>query len=630
MARKKKVVEYVALDFETYFDKDYTLRKMSTTSYIRDPRFQALCLGYRDNTMDRAKTVPARDISKLLATYDWTKTAALAHHAHFDGLILSHHYKVKPAFWYDTLSMARPLHGGAIRNDLETLSRYYGGAGKRKFLTEQLTGVKEPSPMFPGVKLEDMTIHQLEQLWLYCAQDVDELERIFKAMLPKYPRKELELIDLTVKMYTDPVLLVNKELAKQELENEQDRRLEILEKIADYLFIDVNSAKKMLRSRQQFALLLRAEGVDPPTKYSAHTGELTFAFAKSDEQFHKLLEHPNPNVQMLVDARLTVSSTIAETRPARLIEHADPTLPLYLKYGAAHTLRWGGGDKLNPQNFPRKSKLRNAIIAPPGHKLVIVDSAQIEARVVAWLAEEEKLLESFRTPTGDPYAEFASTVYGVPVAPKVASDERFVGKACILGLGYGMGAPKLQYTMKMGILGPPMELTEDFCRDLVNTYRTTYPKVKELWQTMEYGFAAVVDDQVPAVNYRDVVGFSLGQVHLPNGMALQYSDTFFEYDYWDERHVNMRYNKDTHIYGGKITENVVQALARIVVADQILEIAKKYRAVLMVHDEGVFCVPEDEAEEACKFAVQQFSVSPEWAPGLPVSAEGKISDHYQK
>jgi DNA polymerase len=617
MSKRGKKAEYVALDFETYYDGTYTLKKMSTTMYIRDPWFQALCLGYRDSTMNAAEYVRAEDIPKFLRSYDWEKTPALAHHAHFDGLILSHHYGVKPYYWYDTLSMARPLHGGAIRNDLDTLAKYYGGKGKR------------PTGLLKGVRLAHIPPEDLAELGEYCAQDVDELVRIFTAMLLEYPRPELDLIDLTVRMYTDPVLLVNDELAKEELENERTRRDEIIARVADYCFTSPDRVPKLLRSREVFASMLRAEGVIPPMKLSPTTHNLTYAFAKSDENFQQLADHPNDNVRLLFEAKTVLSSTIAETRPARLIAHGKPALPIYLKYGAAHTLRWGGGDKLNPQNFPRKSRLRNCIIAPPGHKLVIVDSAQIEARTVAWLAGQEDLLTVFRDGK-DPYAEFASKAFNKPVAPKEPSEERFVGKTCILGLGYGMGAPKLHYTFKMGIAGPPLILPLDFCGQLVQTYRATYHKITQLWRNMEYFLAPVVERNIPASDYKNVLGFSYQKIHLPNGMALKYIDTDFLWDKMDEKPVMMTYNNGISLYGGKITENVVQALARIVVAEQIARVAKLYRTVLMVHDEGVFCVPEDKAEEVLTFAVQQFSIPPEWAPDLPVSAEGKISDYYQK
>lgn len=609
----------VGLDFETYYDKDYTLRKLSTTEYIRHPYFEALMLGFRDEDMSAAEWAPKEDIAKVLARYDWDTCSALIHHAHFDGLILSHHYGVYPSYFYDTLSMARPLHGGAIRNNLETLSRYYGGQGKRPGVLEKLV---------KGLRRDQLTEEILNELGLYCAQDVDEMWRIFQAMRPSYPQKELDLIDLTVKLYTHPLLELDLTVAYDELEREKERRQVLTQRVMDYLGVeDPDEAKRYIRSRELFADLLRREGVQPPLKTSSRTEESTYAFAKSDLEFQALAEHPNPRVRLLVEAKGTLSSTIGESRPAQLIKHAHPALPVYLKYGAAHTLRWGGGDKVNLQNLPRSSKLRTALRAPESSTLIIADSAQIEARVVAWLAGEDQLLQSFRDGE-DVYLRFAEVLYQRPLNKEVDKQERYVGKCCVLGLGYGMGAAKFQTAMATGAMGPALDLDYSACEYAVRTYRNAYPHITNLWRRftdalvwMEHG---ITKDIGPVCTVKEGIA-------LPNGMTLRYPNLHGVYDHYTDHYEQFTFGEHgTKIYGAKLTENVVQALARIIVADQILRVAEHFSPVLAVHDEGVFCVPTWCQKSALKFVLEEFHRSPEWAKDLPIAAEAFISPYYTK
>lgn len=401
----------VGLDFETYWDKDYTLKKLSTTEYVRDPRFKAQCVGWRMHSQNTPMWNQGYMIHKSLDFFDWSKTALLAHHAHFDGLILTHHFGHVPAFYLCTLSMARPLHGGEIRNDLDTLSRHYNGHGKSK---DYLAGTK-------GVC--DLSEELMQLLGEGCAQDVDEMWRIFERMLPHYPEEELLLIHHTVKAYVEPVLQVHEKTARVAHKLEMRRKRRLLKRVG---LTDI-----VLRSRKQVATELEKLGVTPPMKVSPRTGEMTYAFAKDDLEFQALLEHRDSNVRDLVEARLAVSTSLEETRALRLLSHASPALPIYLNYGKAHTLRWSGGDRMNPQNFGRESLLRRAIMAPPGHKLVIADSAQIEARVNAWLAGEAELVEAFRDPTQDFYKQFAAeSIFGSSVE-EIDKTRRFVGKVCI-------------------------------------------------------------------------------------------------------------------------------------------------------------------------------------------------------
>lgn len=602
----------VGIDFETYFDKDYTLKKMSTTEYIRHELFKVQCFAVRTNREEEATWYPGSDVERVLGQYDWSNTAVLAHHAHFDGLILSHHYQILPVYFYDTLSMARPLHGGKIRNDLDTLSRYYGGRGKiQDVLGETL-----------GIRTWDESL--LEKAGAYCAQDVDEMWRIFREMLKQYPEDELNLISHTVMCYTDPVIQVNKEKCKKEHANELARKAELYERIG----LDA----KWIRSREYFAQLLRYAGVEPPTKVSPSTGRPTYAFAQADLDFQALLVHPNARVRDLAAARAAASSNLSTTRAARLLLHADPALPVYLAYGRAHTLRWGGGDKCNPQNLPRDGRLRACLEAPPGHVFVVIDSAQIEARINAWLSGQHDLLDQFRAYDGgdksqDPYKRFAGeSIYSKPVE-EVEDDERFLGKVAILGLGYQMGAPKFQYTLAAGLMGPSINIDLEEAYRVVDAYRARYPWISAQWRQFGDLIHTLWGGGTPMA-YGPLV-FEKQKVWLPNEMYLRYPGVHRRYNE-DSGYMEWRYNGNEKLYGGLLTENLVQALARIVVAWQLQQLAERWRIVLMVHDEGVFSVPAELAEECLREAEEIFKVPPPWCPDLPCSGEGIITQEYRK
>jgi DNA polymerase len=605
----------VGIDFETYWDKDYTLKKMSTTEYVRHELFKVQCVAIRTNHEDRAQYYAPSDVHRVLGEFDWSTTAFLAHHAHFDGSILSHHYGIVPRYAYDTLSMARPLHGGKIRNDLDTLSKYYGGRGKIQGVLGETKGIREWSPEL------------LQEAGTYCAQDVDEMWRIFREMLKRYPADELDLIHHTVMCYINPVLVVDKERCKEEHKNEIERKKE--------LFQRVGLDKKILRKRDYFAQLLRYSGVEPPTKISPANGKLTYAFAQTDLEYQSLSGHPNTRVRDLVAARTAAASNLAETRAARLLLHADPWLPLYLAYGRAHTLRWGGGDKNNPQNYPRDGRLRACITARPGFKLVTIDSAQIEARANAWLAGQLDLLDQFRRydagdGDADPYKRFAAENVYRKVVEEITGPERFLGKVCILGLGYQMGPPKFQHTCRVGQMGPPMEINDADSERCVYAYRDRFPCITGQWDTFRDLIPLLWGGGTPMA-YGPLV-FEKGKIWLPNEMFLRYPGLHRRMVEKEDGSVwrEWRYNGNEKIYGGLLVENVIQCLARIIVAWQLLQLADHWKLVNLVHDEGVFCVPEDHAEACLKEAEEVFCIPPPWCQDMPVAGEGVISQEYRK
>lgn len=608
-----KRYQIVTLDFETYYDKDYTLSgKINTSEYIRDDRFHAHGVGIK---IGNGKTLwyTGKNIPLALREINWAKSAMLAHNTAFDGFICSHVYGIRPAVYLDTLSMARAAHGHHMRHDLDTVAKAHGLAGKVK--RDALADTKGK---------QQLTDKEERALGAYCVDDVDDTYKIFWKLFDHIPDEELQLIDLTQKMFSDPVLRVDIPRVQEELEKEVGGKAAAL--------LRSGASVEDLMSNEKFAELLRRAGANPPMKISPSTGKLTYAFAKSDLEFQKLLQHSNKQVVDLAEARLKIKSTIGETRAVRFLEAGKNgmCLPILLNYSGAHTHRWSGGNKMNLQNLKRGGELRRAILAPKGYVIVVADSAQIEARVLAWLAGQADIVEAFAKKK-DVYKLMASAIYGVPV-DQVTKDQRFIGKICVLGLGFGMGHLKLQQTLKQGIMGPPVDISVEECKRIVDIYRSRNYKIRQLWKIMDGIIASMLTGTHGEFG---PLTYGKGYIQLPSGLFLQYYGLHGEAEV---RHDDLVVNEATYltrqgrskIYGGLLTENVVQALARCIIADQMLEISKRYRICTMSHDEIVVIAPKKDADRCLREMIHIMSTPPEWAEGLPLAAEGGWDVNYSK
>ena len=427
----------VVCDFETTYDADYTLRKLSTSEYVRDARFYAQMMGLKLGTARRT-VVPPKDIARTLSSIDWREHDLLCHNTSFDGFILSHHYSVKPRTYFDTLSMARGLHKNDIGASLDEVAQFYAVGNK---IANVLAGAK-------GIRVLPPTLYK--SMAAYCGMDVDLTLEIFKKMLPLMPADEMELIHRTVLMFCQPVLKVDVARVKAEHTKEVEHKKQLLltcigtknEQVIETLKHGaeqaLEQARKVIAGTQSFADLLIREGIEPPTKLSKTTGKVTYAFAKTDVEFTGLSEHRKKRVRDLVECRLSIKSSITETRAARFMEAGKGTfcLPVLLHYAGAHTYRWSAGNKMNMQNLTRGGELRKSILAPPGHMLVVGDSGQIEARINAWIAGQDDLLAEFREYDAgrdrDPYCKQADLLYNREIT-KADPTERFVGKVCVAG-----------------------------------------------------------------------------------------------------------------------------------------------------------------------------------------------------
>ena len=604
----------VTIDFETHYGKDYTLSgKMNTSEYVRDDRFHVHGVAIKKGN---GKTLwyTGRNIAFALKEIDWSKTAMVGHNTAFDGFITSEVYGHKPAFYVDTLSMSRATRGHATRHDLDTVAKAFGHGGKVK--RDALANTKD--------KVQ-LTKDEEAKLGGYAVDDVDDTYRIFWDMYPHVPDDELRLIDITMRMFCDPVLEIDTPRVKAELENELGAKAAAL--------LRSGAQVDDLMSNDKFARLLQAAGAQLPQKISPSTGKLTYAFAKSDLAFQELMKNGNDKVRALCEARLKVKSTIGETRANRFLEAGRDgmKLPVLLNFSGAHTHRWSGGNKLNLQNLKRGGELRRSILAPKGHVVVVADSAQIEARVLAWLSQQMDIVNAFATKQ-DVYKLMASVIYNVPVED-VTKDQRFIGKICVLGLGYGMGPQKLQQTLKQGTMGPPVDISEDECRRIVGIYRQKNWKIKAFWKKMDQ----VITNMTLGIESKEgPLEVGKGFIRLPNGMFLQYfglhgTAEITRDDLVMTETTYLTRTGRTKLYGGLLTENVVQALSRIIIAEQMLKIHDAgYRIVTMAHDEIVIIAKKKDAKKALDFMIKTMSTPPDWAPGLPLAAEGGFAINYSK
>ena len=608
----------ITLDFETYYSQEYSLTKLTTEEYIRDPRFEPLIMGFQVDEDEPQWVQGKSDIGTILDSLDIENQAVLAHHAHFDGFILNHHFGHRPKAWLDTLSMARALHGSEVGGSLGKLVAHYGVGVKD---TRQLVNAK-------GKRLHEFNEIELVDYAGYCCDDVRMTRAIFDKMIKYIPPTEMKLIDMVVRMFTEPELMLNGPKLR---EYHMTIRAE-----KSTLLIDAGVTLDEVMSNEKFAQALKRAGVTPPMKRSPTTGQMTYAFAKTDQGLLELQEHPSDQVQALVAARLGNKSTLNETRTLRMAEMAERgPATVYLKFsGAQQTHRLSGGDSMNWQNNQRGGVIRDSIEAPDGYVLVVADSRNIESRVVDTLAKQKDAVQAYRDYDAghgpDIYCVMAGKIYRREITEDMKPERQF-GKVVKLACGFQMGPERFQETAR-NMAG--LELAMNVCATAVNIYRQSHPMVAMLWNRGQSALAVLAtgpgDEEAP-LKYLDpcqLVLIEQNALLLPNGLRIRYPEIGFNGD----REWTFKSNRGerTKIYGGKIVENVVQALARNIVLEQTLRVSRlaKVPCKLSVHDEGVFLAPEDRADEVKAIATEVMSTSPEWWPDIPVAVEVNIARVY--
>ena len=642
----------ITIDFETRWSKkDYTLSKLTTEEYIRDKRFKAFgaCV-HEFGTDNPIEWVGGDGLREYFSGVDWGRTAVLAHNAQFDISIMEWVYDSHPAFIFDTLSMARALRGVEVGNSLAKLASDFG-------LPAKGTAVHSTDGLD---KLDAETERELAE---YCKHDVFLCEEIFRRLSQEYPTKELRLIDMTLKMYTRPTLELDKQMLIKALTEEGEAREALLQKLG------VQEAD--LASNPKFAAILKGLGVDAPTKISKTTGKPTLALAKNDALFQALLNHEREDIALLCEARLRVKSTTERTRAQRFLDISQRgSLPVPLSYYGALSGRWTAakGSAINMQNLKRGSFLRKAIMAPEGYQLVVGDLSQIEPRVLAWLSDYDEMLNIFRS-GGDPYAAFGTQMFNISGLTKDSHPElRQSAKSALLGCGYGLGWASFASQLLVGFLGaPPVRYEKAFAKTLgvdqeyaqnfidwddnvakmldiphtcteqellthclaskkiIDIYRATAHPVASFWDMC----SNLIESSLYGgkVYQHKCLTFSKERIELPNGMSLLYPQLRREKD--DKGRSQWVYGPNaTKLYAGKVTNNVTQAVARIVMTDGMLRVSKKYPIAGTVHDELIAVVPDDEVADAKTWVLAQMVMEPKYMPGIPLAADGGAHRRY--
>ncbi len=646
----------VTCDWETYYDQHYSLTKMSTADYILDHRFQSIMCAVKVNNAPTEIYIGHREIAQRFKHIDWSRSAFLAHNTRFDGAILGWRYGIEPAMYLDTLSMARATtHWKLGRSSLKAVSDYLGLPPKGDEVVRAM-----------GKRLEDFSHTELNAYAEYCARDNDNCREIFDKLRPLFGGNELRLIDIIMRMFILPQVKLDPNVLAEHLNQVRTDKAQALAKVAH---ID----PAVFSSNQKFAALLETMGVDVPRKISPTTGYETPALAKNDRGFKELcMDESQPlEVQAILAARMNSKSTLEEKRTQKLLDQSLMDWParsaseacrsgsdarlgegqkgwgaVPLKYYGARPGRISGDDKVNWLNFRRGSKVRDAIVAPPGYRVVHRDASQIEARMVAWLARCKPQLEAFADPKRDLYCEFASTVYG-RVVTKNEKELRFVGgKVPILQLQYASGPDKYRHTLFIGNGGMSVSIDEAEARRIVYHYRNTYPEIPELWEAGEFLIQRVIAVSRDGVwrrrdprsrgggvvaldptHLENIVKPGFDALWLPNGMCIAYPNIRYERNpatngldkVYDDPYGGWR-----KIYGGKVTENISQALSRIIVTDIAVRTfdLTGYHPFLHTYDSLDYCVPEQDVEWWDKHLETEFAKRPTWAVDLPLASEG--------
>jgi DNA polymerase len=625
----------VGVDFETYYDGDYSLKKMQNAQYVMDARFEVMGVSIKFESMPAVFVTGTFDeIKEALSKIPWHKARLVAHNARFDGSILEWRFGFKPAAYLCTMVGSRPHFVP------KTGSAALDSIGQHLKLQAKGTMVGK----MVGKHLTDLTPEEIRDYGTYCCGDTEISYGIRDQLMVVLPAEEQRLIDLTIKKYLRPRLMLDgaKLIARiHELDRERGELLRTIEQ-------RYSVTEKQLRSRDQFAKVLADRGVTIPMKTN-DKGTLTYAFAKDDLGFKDLLVHQDPAVRELCNAKLTMSSSLEQARLSRLLDlhnTMNGMLPVPLVYYGAHPGRFSGDEKINLQNLPRvewhkdkvtlkKGHLRFAVKAQPGYKIITADYMNIEARIVATLAGQTDLIEAFRTGR-DVYSEFATEIYGYPVNKKDHPLERFVGKTCILGLGYGMGWKKFQHKMATeGVI-----FTDQEARRIVALYRSKYPGIPALWKALDQLAGKFLIDPTGLYVWKGIT-FAHERIILPNGMPIQYPDIasgpkglYFRSRKYraldaDGEDAKLSWEDGAKIWGGHFLENIAQGLARIVaVRDELTLTDMGLPPALQVHDELVFHVPE-QCLEICEGAiVKVMSRSLDCLPDLPIGVEVGHGDSY--
>lgn len=600
------------LDYETYYDDDYSLSKMIRTEYLNDPRFKSHGCSFAVEDGDFF-WVTGADLPAFFKDVGPHIDAMCCHNGLFDHGITGLFYMQERKFLVDSMSMAQVALARRFpgqRMSLAKLAQYYfpdnSELWKFEGILENFKGVFNLNPA------------QEAKMAGYANQDGLVMRKLFQALL----REDvpwgivLEDINLTLAMGVYPQLQMNVKLAAAINRREEEAK--------EQAVVELGLSRVQLRSNEKFAELLRAQGVAPPLKKNPK-GDLIYAFAAKDLDFMELADHPNPTVRALQALRIGEKSAQTMTRSARWA--TLPTrLPIPLKVAGAHTGRHGG-DEYNMQNPEKAGDLRKCIEAPEGCKIVVGDLAGIELRVNGWWCDERTLLDKWAIdPEYDVYSVLASTIFGRPIT-KADVDERFAAKTSELACQYGAGHVRIQLALRQ----KGVECSDEMALRIKRAYRATRTRIRDRWQWLNDIAIPAMAGMTPPVHMNGVT-FELGRAVLPSGRSVWYPELHVnEEGDWVYKAVKKFAVYFKKIYGGALLENIIQAMAYDVFMFQQRKIARELRPVAMVvHDEGVFVIPANRVQNELPEYEARYKSRPDWFQGVPIFGEFGVGDNYKE
>jgi len=642
-------MKIATIDLETFWSASHSLSKMSPIAYCMDEETEIISCAFKFDDGPTEVVFGEQEVIDFARSVDWSQYWVVGHNlSAFDSMILSWRLGVRPKLWGCTLAMARPIHAKDVGLSLGALVEHYG-LGKKD--NTALVQTK-------GKHLKDFTEDEIAAMRRYNAEDVDQCYALLKKLIPQTRKDEIKLIDMTIRMLVEPQFEADVPLLEATHREETERKEQLLRDLGEIIrtdvagtvgakivgdidLLDTEEIKKTLMSASKFRALLEALGVEVPMKVSPTTGKEIPALAKTDEAFLALQEHESPLVATAAAARLDAKSTLLQTRINAFIDaaeaHPQGRLPIPLHYyGADTTGRWSGWG-FNPQNLPRvnpkdpkpSDALRKSLRAPEGYAVVVADLSGIELRVnhFLWQVPSSMALYQGDPAEADLYKDFASKLYDVPF-DEVTKPQRQIGKVAHLGLGFGAGHKAFQKVAKL-MGGVDMDLEES--QEIVERWRFEYPEIVRGWKTCHKTLPTILRGaEGPAIDPWGMIHPVPEGLKTPKGL-IRYPDLRTEKD--DDGRTEFVYGKGrrkARIYAGKITENIVQHLARHVIADNALAVQRRLglRPALTVHDELVYVVPEAEADHVLEVVQKSMRQPPDWWPELITWSEGDIAHTY--
>ena len=650
----------IVLDFETYFDTDYSLKKMSTVEYVCDERFEITGLGYQvlDEISGLRTFCAPSSVETMLHTLeviygkqDLKNATIVGQNNKFDHLILREKFGITPKFTVDLIDLER-IWDAQSKHKLEAMAKRWGAPSP-----------KGDTNQFKGFHWADMTPEMQQDLEEYCKNDIEIESFLFQKLLPTVitqPEIELPLANQTLQLYLKPQIVIDFDLGE---DLKKKMRLEAIKPRMELRKRGIKASRKWISGNIKFKALLEAflpDGESVPMKQGKN--EMIPAFAKDDEGLKQLLAHPDENVRLLIESRIAMKSwPLHSKRVDNLMGQARARggkIGAPLSFHSAHTGRWGGAEKINLQNLggrgragagthPLIQAVRGMLTAPDGYVFGLNDYSQIQARILPWLAAQDDLVRGFANGE-DIYSAFATELFKSPVRKPKETDpgpvnklltiRRGFGKDAILGCGFGMGTNRFFERCRANNDLRPMfdsgEYDWDFIDKLIKLYRSRYSKIPTFWEDVEKAWAFVTKypGQTSILGaltfyHKDNATY----IQLPSGRYLRYPGARVKAKGGCYGSDSLSYRWNKNCWGGFLTENIVQAVEVDVFGPALLRLeAAGFNIVLHGHDEIVCLFKESEAEEKLKEMAEIMVEVPTWAAGLPIAVEGELTKRYKK